>query len=301
MENQLFALCDAGLANRLHVLAGAKYIAEQTGRRLKIWWPCNSHLNAKFSRLFTNTEFEFLKPDDVANLLATENRVKVYNCGFNKTNTLTNECYDVWGDDKEEIVVIKSWATPRLRHHRDERAAMPYVLRTLRNLSPVPEVRDAVKEIGTHLLPESGALAVGVHVRYGDRAPGSKEWDSYIAGLYASSSLDSYFRMMDQVIDEEPKVKFFVASPNSAIEHVLLLRYGQEHVLVQKKCEDARDSVPGMREAVSDLYLLSMCKFIIGSTYSQYSMLASELGGARLIVAGSENAEKQLEEQLNKL
>jgi hypothetical protein len=295
---QLYILCNSGLANRLHAMAGAQFIAKATGRDLKVWWPCNRHLNSRFSRLFTN-HFDFVKQEEIEQLLTTENRVKIYNCGYNAWNTEVHECYGVGHYDDEEIVVIKTWWVPKFCD-MPQAKLHPHIVRFVRELEPVQEVRAITTTTADFNEPRSPV--VGLHIRYGDKLPDDQsKWDESITRLYAKSGIEAFERLMDRIIAVKPQVHFFVASINHEIEYRLRDKYGGGLITFQPKDASSRNSVVGMRQAVADLYTLSRCKFVIGSDYSQYSMLASEIGCVPLIRAGTADCGELLEAQIKKL
>lgn len=297
MKSQLFILCNAGLANRLHCIAGAKYIAQHTGRELKVWWPCNHHLNARFSRLFKNTNLQFVHQEDIDNLLMTENRVKFYNCGFNVLKTEVPECYEIMGDDPEEIVCIKSYYTPKFKHLR-EVTMSPHMVRFIRELDPV----DQVNEIVNPYAKLFGYPVVGLHIRYGDYLPGQPgQWDANNVKLYAKSGVSAFELMIDRILDAKPDTKFFVASINAAIEDRLRDRYHPSRIVSQPKVLEGRNSVCGMREAVADMILLSKCRFLIGSDYSQFTLASAELGCIPLVRAGTVDCDGKLTDLIKKL
>jgi hypothetical protein len=289
MQRQLYVLCNAGLANRLHAIAGAKHIAGQTGRQLKVWWPVNHHLGAPFKRLFEN-QFDFVLKDEIDALLTTENRVKVYNCGHDLEHTNVDEHYNVMGDDEDEIVVIKSWYIPKFKHVR-HKSLMPYVVRFLRELEPVDEIKALVAR---NTWPAQHPV-VGLHIRYSDFKPGdTTAWDDQITARYARSNVAAFVKCVHRIrsVPELSDTQFFVASPNPEIEKLFHHNYGAVYL---PKTSLGRSSVLSMREAVADLLLLSRTRFILGSDYSQYSMMASELGCVPLVKVGMPGSDEQLE------
>lgn len=287
----LYILCNAGLANRLHAIAGAKYIAQQTGRNLKVWWPVNHHLGAQFKRLFKNQDLDFVKQDEIQALLDNENRVKVYNCGYNVLKTEVPECYEVMGDDAEEIVAIKTYYTPRFKHLHEASIA-PHVVRFLRELSPVDEVLDLMQP---YLGLWKRGCPIGLHIRYGDYAPGQPgQWDKDNVALYARSGVNSFKAAADQILAQHPVATFFVTSINPAIELELVMYLNETNVGFQPKTNAGRHTVLGMREALADLILLSRCNFIVGSDYSQFTQAAAELGCIPVVRAGNPKYEEQL-------
>lgn len=82
---------------------------------------------------------------------------------------------------------------------------------------------------------------------------------------------------MEIEIAKDSNVKFYIATDDDAVKHEMIRRFPQRIITQFEKSE--RDSLEGMEFAVNDLYCLSKTKKIIGSLYSSYSHIASELGG----------------------
>jgi hypothetical protein len=61
------------------------------------------------------------------------------------------------------------------------------------------------------------------------------------------------------------------------------------------------NSNQGAIEAVGDLVELSKCDIVLGSHWSQYSELAGELTGKKVIQIGTDKAEAQLKAELERL
>jgi hypothetical protein len=139
---------------------------------------------------------------------------------------------------------------------------------------PLQRLRDAADEVlagmraadGT--VPSPGRL-VGVHIRRGDNE----------ASIQVSP-LDLFIARMQREVDEDPKVRFFLATDDAATEQTVVARF-PGRVTVRGK-DLSRVRTGGVQDALVDLLVLSGCPLILGSYWSSFSQTAAELGGGKL-------------------
>ena len=287
-ERSLYIFCDAGLANRMNAIAGAKVIADRTKRKLFCYWPGNRFVGADFDDLFTWNEFNPIRAGALDNLFATRNRVKFYNCGVDET--ATSEWQFVEGDEKEEIVCIKSWYSPRqkpLNNHSRGLIilALPHLFRPSEKLK-----RDYMLPILNDLHKFKGdAPLVGVHIRHGDRKiDNATEWDPVVVNRYAKSSTKEFERAMEAVLDVRPYAKFYLASYNYDIAVNMSVAFGQDKVFTLKPGV-GREYYDGIMHDAAELLTLGLhSEFIIGSHYSQFSQVAAEYHNRPLFIASED-------------
>lgn len=295
-DKYLYILCNAGLTNRMHAIAGAARIADVTGRKLKVWWPLNRHLNAKFKRLFTN-QFDFVKQEELDHLLQTETSVKFYTCGPKEDENSPG--YHIQHDDPEDIVAIKTWWVPKFDGECFE-DVMPDVIRRVKEFQPAPEVNELWFRYWPSItnLPE---LLVGLHIRYGDQLPDDKStWDKNNVALYSKSGVSEFQQAIKQVLSLKPNAKFLLVSINPEIEKVFTQHYPGV-VFSPPKSTEGRYTVTGMREALADLILLSKTDIVLGSDFSQFSLAASELGNIPLVRVGTWCWEARLDNMIRQM
>lgn len=279
----LLATSTSGLCNRLLNLAGSLRIARLLGREFLLHWPLNRELGAGFHELFEN-DLPLATTEHMAQLLHTESRVTVYQT---ERGGKVNRAYCraiVPGDDAH-ILVVKGWGLPALRWEGPERARRES-LPVLRELQPVAEVRALVER---HAPPPG---SVGIHVRRGDSA-----------AFFARSQDEHYLALMRGVLAVQPGATFFLCTDDARAEATLREALpGRIHSLPKATHGmEARGSVPGMREAVADLWLLARTRAIVGNHRSTFSTTAALLGAGRLVVADATSSGRRLDASVRAL
>jgi hypothetical protein len=136
----------------------------------------------------------------------------------------------------------------------------------LRSFQPLPslmEIVDRETRCFSHNI-------VGVHIRRTDHH-----------GAISMSPIDEFERRLAKEIEADRSVMFFLATDCPDTETKIKNRFG-ERVIIRERCR-RRDTVPGMQDALVDLYLLSRTKKILGSCGSTFSGTAGMLGGIPLV------------------
>jgi len=292
-ERILVSLCDAGLANRMNAIAGAVIISDQTGRKLHVYWPLNRFVGATATSLFDWPHSivlfsDYNVSDTMRAMLATRNRVKFYNCGVDET--ATNDWRMVLPHDDEEIVCIKSWYTPAVFPQDSEQTERARVALRMRGLFKPSAPLNSLIEARWKNLSERAAArpVVGVHIRYGDRKPGSfTEWDPKTVDAYSRSTLEDFYKMMDLTLSIRPDTMFYLASYNPDITTQVLAKYGTDRIFTVTP-GPGRNTPTGMMSDASELLTLgSFSKFVIGTDWSQFSTVAAEYGKCPFIEASN--------------
>ena len=85
---------------------------------------------------------------------------------------------------------------------------------------------------------------------------------------------------MDQELTCDPNLYFYVASDSLSDKLDLKKQFGDRVIMSLKEAQ--RENVNGIIDALVELYILSRCKKIYGSSHSSFSILAAELGGVEL-------------------
>lgn len=303
MKKYLHIICDAGLANRIHAMFGAMIIARRLGRQLVVHWPVNDECGAKFKQLFgIENEKGLVWPEIVwadrhtrADLLSTRATVRVFNCGRHDEPYCSEEWRYV-EDSNHEHIVIKSWCMP----HFKDMTPMDFcelkmsTQAEIKKLYPLPAIAPLLK-----FRPR-----IGMHIRYGDRIPNTNEFDKKTMHYYGLSPLEQFVKAMKIV--SEYDVEFYISSPSNAVITALEDQAGQLGMKCTSlvKPHDCRNTVPGMREAVADLWHLGDCNLVLGSYWSQFSELAVELVGEyrnspELLLIGTRGWEADLKKAMS--
>jgi hypothetical protein len=114
---------------------------------------------------------------------------------------------------------------------------------------------------------------VGIHIRRGDNSQSAER-----------SPLEAFLRRTEGEIARNRHVRFFLATDDPASERALVESYGSR-VFSYAKRELSRSSPIGIEDALVDLIGLSRCRYIVGSYWSSFSEVASQIGRIPLEIA----------------
>ncbi|MEM6691787.1 MAG: hypothetical protein AAF664_20330 [Planctomycetota bacterium] len=261
-----------GLCNRFRAMDSAIELAKMLDRPLHMVWQRLHEFNCRFDHLFE-------RPSEFVSIVDRQFKAPHWDAAAKEI--LPADFDEAFGDIyisqpqiKEHLakdfdfstlgtkrrIIISSW-------FRFLGSPMPrYGM-----FQPVVSLRRRIEALGI-----SGD-EVGVHVRRTDHSASIE-----------SSTTAAFEIAMQREIDEDPAVRFFLATDDGLEEKRLQKRFGNRVWFVSKSARN-RDSREGMCEAVVDLYGLSQCRKILGSVYSTFSVAAHELAGAPLDVMRRES------------
>lgn len=111
---------------------------------------------------------------------------------------------------------------------------------------------------------------VGVHIRRTDHK-----------SCIENSPLELFVDKMDELIEQNGEVYFFLATDDKKTQEQLIQKYGHR-IIVQNKVW-GRNSKKAMEGAIVDCLCLSKCKVILGSCGSVFSNFAAKCGGIEII------------------
>lgn len=84
-----------------------------------------------------------------------------------------------------------------------------------------------------------------------------------------------FISRMDQIIEEQPEVKFFLATDREQTYQMMRQRYGERILFLPRSQFDrSKDQII---YALADAILLSRCRSLLGSTWSSFTELAMRL------------------------
>lgn len=116
---------------------------------------------------------------------------------------------------------------------------------------------------------------IGVHIRRTDNEISIK-----------NSPLEKFISYIESEINNNPDIKFFLATDDYEIKLEFLNMYNKNIITREKII--LRNSEIGIEEGIIDLWCLSTTKYIYGSYWSSYSRTASRIGSIKLIVVKNE-------------
>ena len=114
---------------------------------------------------------------------------------------------------------------------------------------------------------------IGIHIRKSDHETSKK-----------FSTTDKFVDLINQEIEINPSVTFFLSTDDNTTKESLLTRY-PGRISYNEISDYDRNSSTAVMDAVVDLYCLSKTKKLYGSHHSSFSQVASEIGGIEEITA----------------
>lgn len=269
-SNSIVVICNGGLGNRLPALSSALELSNQLNKKIIVYWLQNTGLYAKFESLFeinkphqmTIINWNFNRHDKIKPKLLSiamrkfyEKKYQLHISSFDKLINSFTPMDNIDTLRQYDSIVIRTWK--------------PIIKTQLDNLSylrPIKSIQKNIDCIKKHLNKKH---LVGIHIRRGDRI-----------NLTKQNSIQMFIKYMQQEIDVDDQVQFFVASDSKAEKEKLKKEFGKRII----SCDGhySRTDEIGMQNAVVDLYLLAEAKKIIGSFGSTYSKQAVLLKGVRL-------------------
>ncbi len=261
-----------GLGNRLRSVDSAIALSECTGKKLEVIWDSNEELNCPFSELFKVPDNFSLK-EVSTNYLPRKINEKIsivlhalsvnYPFSYNSVlhekdiSKLKATNYNFCNQEKFRKVFIS--INGRFLFPQD-----PY-----HYLEPVEFIKKKVDTLTDRFTTET----VGVHIRRTDN-------DLAIQ----NSPLEKFLELMDREKSSNPGIKFYLSTDSPETEQIIMDKFPDEVTVYNKELR--RDKKEGIQDALIDLLCLSSTSKIIGSYWSSFSDVASEMGKVPLIIAG---------------
>ncbi|MCX6308163.1 MAG: hypothetical protein NTY32_04770, partial [Bacteroidia bacterium] len=247
-ENSISFVPIGGLCNRMRAMASGVYIARKLDCPVSVHWNENSECFANFSDLFQPVLVDgvSVKPFSRSDFyLALDRKRNLYIPGVIRNFIFDKQLVDSkWMDDRE---------IEKLQGHiymiSGGFVAKCYSLTEL--FVPTVEIQEKIDELRSHYSKD----VLGIHIRRTDN-----KWS------IQNNEIDDYLRFMDQKVDSCSDVKFYLATDSMDVKRLMINRYGNKIIFHKALLE--RSSVQGMKDAVIDLWCLSLTKEIIGSYYS---------------------------------
>jgi hypothetical protein len=268
---------NVGLANRLRALAGYYVLANTLNLDLYICWEADPACQAQFEELF--------------DLEAS---------GLNQEQLVDPREKDRMAD--KETVVVKDeidWYDKIWEQHQNEVGAWSTfregAVQFLRSLRPVSAIRDRIESFTErHPLCE----VPGIHIRWTDNLGVYDHFEENAANFERNdvSKLGGFVKFIE---DYEDSDRLFFATDNRRVHDAMHLLFEDRLIEPDRNYIPNRSiprrmvmklvSLTGLRignrrstsldEAVVDMWLLSRCRFIVGTYYSSFSEVSAIIGG----------------------
>jgi len=132
------------------------------------------------------------------------------------------------------------------------------------------EFSDEIEKVSKKFMDEkfNKNNTIGFHIRRTDHVGLAKKYGNF-------TSDEFFFTMMNKEIENDPKVKFFIAADNRKTQDVFLKKF-PNHVIVFKKIVRLKNSLrhTTMVDTGIDMCLLTHCKRVEGTFHSSFSRVA---------------------------
>lgn len=249
-----------GLANRLRALDAAIELGAASGVPVRLRWHVNRDLGGAFQRFFE------LPPSLAALDNPTSGDSRHWTA---RLGTLARRRAYRYLDDRQiqrlveqhaDLVVLAQGRRPLYIRtcYRFFSSARPYAW-----LQPIARLRSRIDEASRGFDEHT----IGVHVRRTDHVTSREQSPDAI-----------FFTALDACIERDDAAEFCFCSDDGDTLARFRQRYGRR-IITRDDRQLGRDSVGAIEDAVVDIFCLARCSRILGSEWSSFSRLASQLGG----------------------
>ncbi len=251
-----------GLCNRMRVINSSLELAKRKHTGLLVLWYCADELNAPFEALFQPTDefrvINFTSLKDLRKLwyqLTARTRISNEDIEAHTTDGVLDQDFF---DSIKLPAYIFTW-----EHffHADEYFKL---------FKPTADLQKRIDEVTKNFTADM----VSVHIRRTDQV-----------NSIAYSKTENFIHLMNQEIEKNSNVRFFLATDDKD-EEALLRKTFPGRIVSNENRTLRRDSLDGMYDALVDLYCLAACKKLIGSYCSSFTDTAASLGGIPKKIAG---------------
>jgi len=265
---QLMLVPEGGLSNRIYAITSAIGFAKKHNLLLTVFWFKGWEMGAEFHDLFAlSPTVENVEIKD-ANFVDFFKYAKPKKSNFFLPTLYQKLKFDAVYFWHKAHVSVEEW------YNLNARANKFYLFHCqnfygdcefLKSLSPVNLIQKKINEQLSLLSPDT----IGIHIRRAD-----------LIAAITQSPLSVFIEKIQQEIDANPEINFYVASDSQEEKERLTAIFGHRIITVENNLK--RNTKNGIVDALIELYTLASTKKIYGSFQSTYSTLASEIKGIPL-------------------
>lgn len=257
-----------GLANRMKAIAAALRLQKATGSTLCVKWFRDWGLGCRFDQLFqpipniNNVEFTLQEAQPLDLLLYDRPRRR----NFFIPRLPEALLFQKWMDEAATASGMRSgfdfaswaqgscvWMSSHLYFMAESIPDDAFGV-----FLPTEKLQRRIDDVVGQLGPD----AMGVHIRRTDNVRS-----------IAESPTEAF---IDRMREEPFSTLFYVATDDEGVKAQLRQEFPGRIVTLPRKAE--RGSLQGMEDAVVEMFVLSRCRRLIGSSSSTYSMTAAAIG-----------------------
>jgi hypothetical protein len=291
-KKNVYVKVQNGLANRIRTVNSFYSLSESYCKNLFVCWePGQGWSDDKFTDLFINQSISFINNDE---FFSKSQQIFNLQSSISKTEGGLSYIFS----DSEKNIYYKIM-TEDFCYSGD--SCLEYMMPDYfkeqsvfyRSISPVQSIQNKIDKIACAFNENT----IGVHIRRGDA------WNSVCKDQFKISDDQSFFHLIDQEINKNPDVNFFLSTDSQETNTKLINRYGekilynQEKVFFNSVC--MYEPKYHQDDAVVDLFLLSKTCKIIGSNFSSFSYLSSKIASKKLIIAKTQKESNEVKKEIN--
>jgi hypothetical protein len=269
----------SGLANRLRMIATTIKLTRESNKKMVVYWDNNVGLGADFDDLFERIE------DVPIQKIPLKYKTWIRMTSFSSKLHGFDEWYlSLFKFDFifRDSMAIQVWHNQMNLQNEVNRANRILVcsgqeisyfdVQDYKLFVPKIILRKRIESISQKFTTNT----IGVHIRGTDNGVSKKY-----------SPLNVFIKKMEEEIQHNREVTFFVATDEKKYEKYLLEKFGPERIFYQKKVF-GRNITEGIKDAVIDLFCLSKTCKIYGSYFSSFSDVAGRIGNITVEVLKKE-------------
>ena len=289
LEDSFFAVKPLnGLGNRLRVIASCWVASEVLEKKLYLCWSPSSGFSRESFESLLSIKLDFISEEAYRALERNPNNVAIdkrvqtdtiysdpesggyrdivfWTNGINKNNLLLE-----WHNSLDHLSRGQLLQNPAFRDFN------VLFAEKLKLLTPADRIKQAVVAFADNNFKQQ--KVIGFHLRRGDalQSPWVKE--------YEVSSDTLFIKKMQQELEQDSKVKFFISTDCEDTFEKIRALYPGQIIFYQKKFVESKFQAPkdNQADAFIEMLLLSKTTRIIGSRWSTFSEMAAKIGGVEL-------------------
>ena len=252
---------EGGLCNRLRALGSALALSRHINTKLHLIWQLDSVINCPFEQLFktpqnvtvSDSRYSYSDIFIIRKIQKLASRLRLsykYDKVLSSEKVAKHRTNNSYFEELTEYqsVYISSYSI-----------FYPYIS-VLNEIKPVPQIQEIINSY----TQQFNEFTVGIHIRRTDNEMS-----------IAHSPTDEFVRLMEVEMQQDPNVRFFLATDSVEVESQLSHEFPGK-IITHKKNLDRKIS-KAAQDALVDLMCLSGTKKIIGSYHSSFSRIAAQI------------------------
>lgn len=257
----------AGLANRMRAVASGISVAQQfQGSVTNVFWIKEKGCFAEFTDLFEKVKIPNVYVYDICNLNLFKIKSKFTNLfipTFLRSFYYKKQIIDFNGKTDGDILSLIP-NEGAIYFSTCHSMCSHYPLNEI--FVPIAAIRSQIDKITSNF---SSGKTIGLHIRRTD----NKE-------SISNNGIEDFMRKIESELFKNNRTKFYLATDDILVKNELKEKY--KDAIITNDATLSRNSLKGIKDAITDLWCLSKTDYLIGSYYSSYSEIAAELGGIHL-------------------